>query len=162
LILLFTGFAGCAGYRLGPTNGAPAGSRSLQVNMFRNETWEPRLSEPVATSLRRWVQRDGTYRLATQNDADVILSGELVEFNRSGVSFQPRDVRTLRDYELTLTAHVVATERGTGRELLNTKVTGRATIRVTADEASAERQAAPLLAEDLSRRIISLLVDGSW
>lgn len=154
--------AGCAGYQLGPTNGMAAGSRSIQVNLFRNETFEPRLSEPVATSLRRWIQRDGTYRLATDSDADIVLDGAITEFNRVGVSFQPTDVLSVRDYELTLTASFTAKERATGRVLLNTKVSGRTTVRVTADQSSAERQAAPLLAEDLARRVTSLLVDGTW
>src|SRR5688500_18949582 len=80
---------GCAGYRLGPTNGMPAGSRSVQVRMFQNETWEPRLSEPVATSLRRTIQQDGTYRLDIKGDADIVLEGTITEFNRSGLSFDP-------------------------------------------------------------------------
>ena len=42
------GAAGCAGYRLGPTNGTPARSRSVEVALFPNRTLEPRLSEPVA------------------------------------------------------------------------------------------------------------------
>ena len=37
---------GCAGYQLGPTNGTPAGSRSVEVALFPNRTLEPRLSEP--------------------------------------------------------------------------------------------------------------------
>jgi hypothetical protein len=152
---------GCA-YQLGPTNGVAAGSRSVQVNLFQNQTWEPRLSEPVATSLRRWIQRDGTYRLATSGDGDIVLDGVLLEFQRSGISFQPGDVLTIRDYELTLTVAFKAVERGTGHVILDSKVAGRTTIRVTADEASAERQAAPLLAEDVARRITTLLVDGSW
>jgi hypothetical protein len=154
-------FAGC-GYQLGPTNGIPAGSRSVQVNLFQNTTWEPRLSEPVATSLRRWIQRDGTYRLATQGDADIIVDGIILEFNRSGISFQPSDVRTVRDYELSAVAQVTATERATGKVLFDSKVMARTTIRTGPDLASSERQAAPLIAEDMARRITSLLVDGTW
>ena len=154
--------AGCAGYRLGPTNGIAAGSRSVQVNLFQNETREPRLSEPVATSLRRILQQDGTYRLATRGDADIILEGTITEFNRSGLTFDPRDVLTVRDYELVLTARFTATERGTGRVIAASAASGRTTIRAGADLPSAERQAAPLLAEDLARKITSALVDGSW
>jgi hypothetical protein len=165
--LLFSSFflacaAGCAGYRLGPTNGIPAGSRSVQVNLFQNETWEPRLSEPVATSLRRTVQQDGTYRLATQGDADIILDGTITEFNRSGLSFDPRDILTVRDYELVLTARFTATERATGKMIMASTASGRTTIRSGADLPSAERQAGPLLAEDLARKITSALVDGTW
>jgi hypothetical protein len=154
-------FAGC-GYQLGPTNGVPAGSRSVQINLFKNDTWEPRLSEPIATSLRRWIQRDGTYRLATKGDADIIVDGIIVEFNRSGISFQPSDVLTVRDYEVSAVADVKAYERATGKILLETKALGRTTIRSGPDLPSAERQAAPLIAEDMARRITSLLVDGNW
>ena len=139
-----------------------AGSRSVQVNLFQNETWEPRLSEPVATSLRRAIQQDGTYRLATRGEADIILEGTITEFDRSSLSFDPRDVLTVRDYELTLTVRFTATERATGKVLVSLAANGRTTIRSGADLPSAERQAAPLLAEDLARKITSALVDGSW
>jgi hypothetical protein len=155
-------WVGCASYRLGPTNGIPAGSRSVQVNLFQNETLEPRLSEPLATSMRRILQQDGTYRLATRGGADIILEGTITEFNRSGLTFDPRDILTVRDYELVLTARFTATERGTGRVIVASTASGRTTIRAGADLPSAERQAAPLLAEDLARKITSALVDGSW
>ncbi len=154
--------AGCAGYQLGPTNGMPAGSRAVQINLFKNETLEPRLSEPVAISLRRWIQRDGTYRLATQQDADIVVDGVITEFNRSAISFSPADVLTARDYDLSMTTRFTAVERGTGKVVMQSTVIGRTTIRTGPDLASAERQAAPLLAEDVARRITSLLVDGSW
>jgi hypothetical protein len=154
--------SGCAGYRLGPTNGMPAGSRSIQVQLFRNETLEPRLSEPVATSLRRSIQQDGTFRLDTKGDADIIVEGTITEFNRSGLSFDPRDVLTVRDYELVVGARFTATERLTGKVILASSAAGRTVIRAGADLPSAERQAAPLLAEDLARKITSALVDGGW
>jgi hypothetical protein len=160
LLLFF--FCGCAGYQLGPTHDAPAGSRSVQINLFQNNTWEPRLSEPVATALRRAVQRDGTYKLDTHGSGDIILDGVITEFRRSGVTFQPADVLTPRDYELTLYAKVKAIERGTGRVLIDSEVFGRTTIRSGPDLPSAERQAAPLLAEDMAQNIASLLVDGTW
>lgn len=134
----------------------------MQVNLFQNETWEPRLSEPVATSLRRAIQQDGTYRLATRGDADIVLDGTLIEFNRSGLSFDPRDVLTVRDYELVVTARFTATERATGKVIITSSAAGRTTIRTGADLPSAERQAAPLLAEDLARKITAAVVDGTW
>jgi hypothetical protein len=154
--------AGCAGYRLGPTNGMAAGSRSIQINLFKNETWEPRLSEPLAISLRRWIQRDGTYTLATDGTAAVIVDGKITEYNRSAVSFQPSDVLTVRDYEVTAYAEYTATERGTGRLLASSKAWGRTTVRAGADLTAAERQAVPLIAEDLARNITAQLVDGDW
>lgn len=159
LILLL---AGCAGYTLGPTNGMPAGARSVQINLFRNETWEPRLTDPVATALRRWIQRDGTYRLATHGDGDIVVDGVLTDFRRDALSFQPNDIITARDYELIMTANIKAVERATGRVVLETTVYGRTTIRTGPDLPSTERQAAPIIAEDMARNITTLLVDGTW
>jgi hypothetical protein len=152
----------CAGYKLGPTNGVSAGSKSIQVNLFQNATSEPRLTEPVATALRRTIQQDGTYRLATKGNADIILEGAITQFDRSGVTFDPRDVLTVRDYELRMTAMFTARESVTGTVLLSSTNFGRTTIRAGSDLPSAERQAAPLLAQDLAQRITAALVDGSW
>jgi hypothetical protein len=156
------GLCGCAGYHLGPVNRQVAGARSIQVLPIANHTIEPRLSEPVTHSLRRRLQQDGTYRLATRDDGDVILSGSIKDFRRSELSFQPRDIITIRDYQVTIVASITAVERLTGRVLLERDVSGRTTLRVGDDLASAERQAIPLLAEDLARNVTTLLVEGSW
>lgn len=153
---------GCAGYRVGPTDGSRAGSRSVQVQLFQNQTAEPRLSEAVAAALRRGLQRDGTLRVETQGGGDLIVRGVLRQYDRSSLTYQPRDLLTARDFQLILTARVTATERLSGKVVLDREVQGKTTIRLLADQASTERQALPLLAEDLARNITSLLVEGSW
>jgi hypothetical protein len=154
--------AGCAGYGLGPTNGTAAGSRSIQVAFFQNLTIEPRLSEAVVHAMRKRLQQEGTYRLATQDDGDVVVRGAIVRYEREAVTYQPKDVITVRDYEVTLHCRVVAEERGTGKVLLDQEVRGRATIRVAADQTSVERQALPILADDFARNAVDLLADGTW
>lgn len=161
LLALITA-SGCAGYRLGPTNGMAAGAKAVQVNLFQNQTGEPRLSEAVASALRKRLQQDGTFRLSTRGDADIVVSGVLTRYVRSAVSFQPGDVITARDFEVSLYAQITAEERGSDKKLLDREVRGRTTVRTGADLASAERQALPLLAEDLARNVASLLVDGTW
>jgi hypothetical protein len=153
---------GCAGYKVGPTAGFPAGSRSVQVHVFQDQTMEPRLSEAVVTSLRRMLQQDGTYRLATHDDGDVVVSGVIHRYHRSPLSNQPRDVRTPQDYSISMTARVTAKERATGRVLFDRDFTGRATVRAGLDFTSIQRQALPLIAEDLARHITSQLVDGDF
>lgn len=154
----------CAGYRLGPTNGLEAGSRSVRVVAFQNQTMQPRLSEAVVHALRRQLQQDGTYRLATRGDADadVLLTGRLVRFERASISYVPQDLRTTRDEELRVVAQVVARDLRTGTVLLDREVTGRVTVRVDANQTSAERQALPILAADLASKTVPLLVDGEW
>ncbi len=153
---------GCAGYRLGPTNGVAAGEKSVQIIPFANQTMEPRLGDAVTMQVRKQLQRDGTFRLATHEDGDILVSGAVINYHRQEVSFIPTDVLTVRDYRLSLTAQVTARERGTGKVLLEQPVSGSTLIRVGADLASSERQALPLLAGDLARHVTALLVDGSW
>ena len=154
--------SGCAGYRLGPTNGEVAGSKSIQIGLFQNQTFEPRLTEALGTALRRLVQQDGTYRLSTHGDADIVVTGVITKYQRIGISFDPTDVITPRDFQVLMLAKVNATERSTGRVLLDKEVGGRTTIRAGPDLTSAERQGVPVLAEDLARNITSALVDGTW
>ncbi len=159
------GLAGCAGYRLGPTNGTEAGARSIEVRPFANQTLEPRLTEVVTQQLRKQLQHDGTYRLATgagSGGGDVVVTGAITGFEREPLSFQPRDVIATRDYAIHVRAHVRAVESATGQVLFDRDVLGRTTVRNAPDLGSAERQAAPLVAENLAQNIRSLLVDGAW
>jgi hypothetical protein len=153
---------GCAGYQVGPVNGVPAGSRAVTVRPFRNDTFEPRLSETVDFALRRRLQQDGTYRLNTQEDGDVVVSGVITDMHREVLSFQPRDVLTPRDYEMRLVAKVTAKERVTGKVVLDKEFIGRTTVRASVNRDLAERQAEPTMAEDLARNITSALTEGSW
>ena len=160
--VLALGLAGCAGYRVGPTNGLAAGEKSVQVNFFQNKTFEPRLVEAVNSALRKNLQKDGTYRLNTRDEGDIIITGEIVRFNRSPLSFQAADIITVRDYTLSLTAKIVATDRASGKIILQREVSGRTTIRAGTDLSSAERQAVPLLADDLAKNATAILADGTW
>ena len=154
--------AGCAGYQLGPSNGLRSGARSIQINPFQNTALEARLSEAVTQSLRKSLQKDGTYRLHSGDAGDIVVSGTILNYDREQLSFQPRDVITPRDYRVSITVQVTARERASGRILLDRRVSGHSTGRVGADLTSNERQALPLVADDLARNITSLLVDGEW
>ncbi len=153
---------GCAGYRLGPTSGAPAREKSVYVVPFHNATMEPRLGEALTQALRKRLSQEGTFRLVTRRPADVTVSGTLAKYERHAVAYEPRDVITPRDFEATLTAHVVAESVEGGQRLIDRDVRSRATFRIGPDQSTSERLATPALVENLARDITSLLVDGAW
>jgi hypothetical protein len=154
--------SGCASYTLGPSNNLAAGEVSVQVMPFNNQTLEPGLTDAVSAQLRKAFQRDGTFRLATRDDGNILVSGVITRYERHELSFSSKDSLTVEDYRLGLTAHVTARDRATGRMLLDQPVRGYTLIRVGSDLVSSERQALPLLAADLARNITSLLADGTW
>jgi hypothetical protein len=134
----------------------------VQVIPFINRTLQPGLTDAVTSQMRNELQRDRSYQLSSSDEADVILSGELTSFLRSEVTLASNDILTVRDFRLSLVAHVTARDRVTGKEILNQSVTGYTLIRVGSDLASAERQALPLLARDLARNVTALLAEGKW
>lgn len=161
-VVLLVLASGCAGYHLGPTNGQVAGEKSVEVVPFINQTLQPRLTDEVTQQMRKELQRDATYRLASHHDGDVLVNGTLTAYLRNEVTLAYNDILTVRDFRLSLTAHVTARERSTGKILLDQSVTGYTLIRVGSDLPSAERQAMPLLAQDLARNVTALLVEGKW
>ena len=154
--------AGCAGYHLGPVNGAVAGEKSVEVLPFNNQTLQPRLGDAVTQALRERLQTDGTYHLATRGGGDIVVSGVITRYNREGLSYLNKDVATTENYRVGIIAHVTARETATGRVLFDKDVNGYTLVHVGTDLADAERQSLPLLAEDLARNVTVLLTEGAW
>lgn len=154
--------AGCAGYHLGPVNGATAGARSIEVFPFNNQTLQPRLGDEVTQALRERLQTDGTYHLETHGAGDVVVTGMITRYHRIGLAYLDTDVTTAQSYRVNITAHVIVRERASNRVLVDKDVSGYTLVTVGSDLASAERQAAPLLAEDLAQNISELITEGAW
>jgi hypothetical protein len=57
---------------------------------------------------------------------------------------------------------VVAVNVNTGKTILSKDVFGRTYIRIGNDQSSAERQAIPILTDDLARNAVSFVVDGDF
>jgi hypothetical protein len=154
--------AGCAGYHMGAVDGTVAGDKSVEVLPFNNQTLQPRLGDAVTQALREKLQTDGTYHLATSGAGDVLVTGVITHYTREGVSFLNTDVATPDNYRVSIVAHVTVRDRSNGHVLLDKDVKGATLVHVGPDLASDERQALPLLAEDLSRTITELLTEGAW
>ncbi len=161
-LLAAVALTGCAGYRLGPSNGMAASEKSIQIRPFLNATLEPRLTDALTAQLRREIQREGTFRLATQDDGDIVVTGRISGFKRREIGLSSLDTLMPVDFQLTLTVHVTARDRGTGKVVLDRDVTGSAIIQVGTDLPDSERQVLPVLAGDVARNVASLLADGTW
>jgi outer membrane lipopolysaccharide assembly protein LptE/RlpB len=154
---------GCAGYRVGPTGGQSAGARSILVPPARNATLEARLSQPLTQALRRHLQQDGTLRLETESGpTDLLLESTIEDYERVAMAYQPGDVISVQEYELRMTVRIKVTERASNKTVLDRRVQGRTSLLVGDDQTSAERQAAPLLADDVARKAVLHVTEGSW
>lgn len=159
---ILLGFCGCAGYHVGPTSDQTAGDQTVQIVPVTNQTLEPELGDAVTAALRKELQRDATFRLTAQDSADIVVTGTVTKYLRQALTFQPNDVITARDYRVSLTATFSARKRSTGKLIFDREITGQTLTRVGSDLTSTERQALPLLANDLARRVVAMLANGSW
>ena len=156
--LLCLGLAGCSGYHLGPTQALPY--RSVAVLMFKNKTLQPQLEAQISNAIIKRLQADGTLRIESTANADVVLSGQITKFERQELRAVRTDVNTPREYRITITARIEVRTRETG-DLLFAPVTveGRADTFIGTDLQSADAQALPLIADDLAKHVVPLLAE---
>lgn len=153
---------GCAGYRLGSPHALGTSARTVFVQPVVNETTEPRVGEALTSALRRHIQQDGTFALADKEESDLILAVTATAYGRQAISFHPDDVVRPRDLQVTLQARARVIERNSGQVLLDRQFAGRQWMRIGPDMAAAERQALPMVAEDLARLVVLALAEGAW
>lgn len=162
LALIAAALTGCAGYRIGPTGGAVAGEKSVEVLPFNNQTFQPRLGDIVTQSVRQRLQTDATYHLATRQPGDIVVTGVITRYGREGLSYASNDAVTAENYRAGFTAHVTARERATGKLIFTKDLKAYSLVRVGGDLASVERQAMQLMADDFARDLVQLLAEGAW
>jgi len=161
-VLAAISLSGCGGYRLGSVNGDLAGEKTVSVMPFNNQTLQPRLGDAVTQALRERLQVDATYRLATREPGDLVVSGVIRNYERDGLGYLNRDAVTTQNYHVSITVHVTVRDRASGKVVLDRDVKGHTLVNVGQDFASSERQAQPLLAADLAQNITELLTEGAW
>ena len=149
---------GCAGYHLGPVSNA--GYKSVAVPMFKNKTLKPQLEAQVTNGILKRLQADGTLRVEPAEVADVVLVGEIVRYRRDPLRSVREDANKPREYRISIEAQIEAHDRLTGKTVLKpTVVTGSAETFIGTDQQSAENQLLPLIADDLAKRVVTLLVE---
>lgn len=167
VVLTLCGFAGCAGYTVGPVK--PKRLREVQtiaVPSFRNETLEPRIEALLASAVIKQIQQDGTYRIASESEADAILDCTIEEIQRRPARSVRGNVLQTREYTLNLRGRYRVLDRATGAELDGRTFDGRTSFFVTgtnniaADVNQDERQAIPLAAEDMAVRLVAQISEG--
>jgi hypothetical protein len=151
---------GCAGYHIGPVT--KRNFSSIAVPMFRNMTLRPQIEAQISNAIIQRLQQDGSLRVEMEPRADVVLKGSITKYNREALRSLRSDTGVPREYEITITVRVEATDRRTGETVLkSTLVEGKTDVFIGEDQQSAEEQALPLVADDIAKRVTGLLVE-SW
>jgi hypothetical protein len=83
-------FAGC-GYRLAGEGAVPEGAHTVAIKPFANHTREVGLEVRLQRAIEDEFRRRGSLRVAQDESADLVLSGDIRRFTNSPVAFSATD-----------------------------------------------------------------------
>ena len=153
--------AGCANYRW--TSPVPADMRTVNVPTFRNETDLLELGAVATRQVLREFQREGTFKIASADDAAIEVQGVIKSASIGRIYFK-REM-SMRAYEqrLVVSADVSFVDRRNGKVMVNNrKYTAETTYFSDTDMATARRDASGRAAEDLARQIVDDVTSCRW
>lgn len=153
--------SGCASYSWRPS--VPQECRTVAVPVFRNGGDVTELGAVVARQTLREFQREGTYSVASLDDAALEVQGEIKNAGSKTVAYERRTGARSRERRFTATAVVSFIDKRSGRILVdNRKYTAETTFLVNDDVLTGERDASGRLAEDIARQIVDDAVCLKW
>jgi len=150
--------SGCAGYKLGPVH--KNAYSSVAVPMFKNHTFTPQLEAQITNAIIKRFHTDGSLAVRSVDDADVIVRGEIVGYDRRTIRGQRLDTTVPSELRLAIQVRIEAYDRVTGAAIVPpTVITGNAEAFIGTDQQTTELQALPLIADDLAKKSVSLIAE---
>ncbi len=102
---------------------------------------------------------DGNLRIASSEKADLILSAELIDFNRGGIRYDTND--NVEEYRVKIVVNMELMEAKTGKVVWTEPgFAGETTYRTTGSLAMSEGAAVDAAIVDLARRIVERTVEA--
>jgi outer membrane lipopolysaccharide assembly protein LptE/RlpB len=152
---------GCLGYHVGPVKpGVLRDVHVIAVPTFENKTLLPRIEVLITDSVIKQLQQDGTYKIATEDNADAVLKAEITEINRAPARSVRGNVLATTEFNLIMHVRYKLETRGGTLLMPPTEVVGTTSFFVGTDVTTDERQALPLAAEELATHLVTQLSEG--
>lgn len=150
---------GCVGYQLGSM--LPPDIQTVYVPTFINETEEPLLEIETTRAAISEIQRDGSLRIASADEADALLTVRLTGFRLQPLAYDRDRRAAAEEYRMFITASIVLTRQSTQEVIARSpRVTGEATFFLLGDMTSSKQSALPDASRDLAHLIISQIVEA--
>lgn len=169
LLLIMPAFNGC-GYTTGSL--LPAHIKNIYVESFANsipitdetsermiyKTYRPRLEVDVTRAVIDKFIFDGHLRIAQKKDADVVLSGELVDFRREPTKYGSDD--NIEQYRISIAVDMELKDVAENKTLWKEEsFTGNEYYYRVGSQARSEDAAVSDAIDDLARRIVERTIE---
>jgi len=141
----------------------PADKRAVFVPTFRNESDLQELGAVCTRQVRREFQREGTFKLCSDEDAALEVQGIVKSVSAGGVAYSRRTYGRQHASEMTAVVEVSVIDKRGERVLVDGRVyNAKTTLMSGQDITTAERDASGRLADDLSRQVIDDVLNLKW
>ena len=149
--------ASCASYRIG--SAVPQELRTIAVPVFENASGFPEIDATVTQYVLREFQREGTFKIASMDDASVKLLGKLIRADLQSLNYDRGYGARTSEYRYTLVAEITLVERGTGKLLIDgERIKANTTFLTHGDMLTGMQDAGPRIAKELSRSIVDAVL----
>jgi len=119
-LLAVLALAACGYHLSGTGTTVPESARTIRIELFANHTRETGLEVRLHRAVEDEFRRQGTLRIVTEDDADLVLSGDIRRFTSVPVAFSATDEAV--QYQGIMQVSLRLTERETGHVLFENKL----------------------------------------
>lgn len=131
---------------------------SDSLSASKHRIYRPMLESSLTQAVIDRYLFDGNLKLGTADDVDLVLKGELVEFERAPLKYTSED--EVQEYRINLAVDVSLKDAKTDKLIWEEKnFRGDTTYYTSGPLAKSEDEAISLAITDLSRRIVERTVD---
>jgi len=119
-LLAVLALAACGYHLSGTGTTVPESARTIRIERFTNRTRETGLDVHLHRAVEDEFRRQGTLRVVTEGDADLVLSGTIRRFTSVPVAFSATDEAV--QYQGIMQVSLRLTERESGHVLFENKL----------------------------------------
>lgn len=141
----------------------PQDMRSVSVPVFVNQSDIQELGALAARQVIREFQREGTFKLARNEDSVIEIQGVILQTNNERLAYSRRTGQRISGYDFRITANVSVIDHKNGRVVIDNKsYTGSASMTAGDDLMNAARNVSAAAADDLARQIVDDVINLKW
>jgi len=155
--------AGCGSTYGWRRSSVPTDVRTVHVPTFRNESDVPELGVIASRQILREFQREGTFKVRSEEDAVVEIQGVIKKASSGINAYDRRSGSRKSSYSFTAIAEVSVVDKRSKQVLVdNREFTATTVFTSGGDLSTGKRDASGRLMEDLSRQVVDCVLGIKW
>ena len=135
----------------------PSSIKSVYIQTLKNKTDEPNLENELKTKLIAAFQDDGHLAIATNDEADSCLKGEIVGYTRQAMRYTSDE--SVQEYRLNITVNFEFIDLSSGKPIVKANnFSGNASYYLSGANAKSESKARLEALDNLSRLMLNKII----